>query len=159
MFIMFLSLPLKFLALYIPTYAMAWFGFLFMGCREVWWKLQRDLFWMSIQVYPVMGLSPFGRGGQALRLTGVINMQITAMRMDWREQSYSPSELPLSRPFWEIKMLFSGYCMMQVSSLDLTDPSTICCQDTSWWQEWDKKPALVAYFCQLGYTNITVCRL
>lgn len=69
--------------------------------------------------------------------------RITAVGMDWREHSYSPSELPLSALFWEIKMLFSVYCMMQVSGLDSTDPSTICCQDTSRWQEWDKKPARV----------------
>lgn len=95
------------------------------------------------RVYPVMVLSPFGTGGQGLGLTGVVNVQITAVKMDWRECSYSPSELPLSRLFWEIKMVFSVYCMMQVSSLVSTDPSTICCQDTSWWQEWDKKPASV----------------
>lgn len=85
------------------------------------------------RVYPVV--SALGTAGQGLGLMGTVNLQITAVGMDWREHSDSPSELPLLSLLWETKMLFSVYCMMQVSSLDSTDPSTICCQDTSQWQE------------------------
>lgn len=56
-----------------------------------------------------MVLSAFGTGGQGLRLMCVVNMQITAVRMDWRESNYNPTELPLSRLFWEINLLFSVY--------------------------------------------------
>lgn len=56
--------------------------------------------------------SAFGTGDQGLRLMCAVNMQITAVRMDWRESNYNPTKLPLSKAL-------------------LGFPTSISCWDTS----------------------------